>query len=38
MALVKHFEMLQAYQQGFAAASRIYKLSKRWPKEERCAS
>jgi four helix bundle protein len=35
MALVKHFRELRVYRQGFAAASRIYKLSKRWPKEER---
>jgi len=35
MALVKHFKELRVYQQGFAAAGRIYRLSKRWPKEER---
>ena len=35
MALVKHFKELRVYQQGFAAATRIYELSKRWPKEER---
>ncbi len=35
MALVKHFKELRVYQQAFAAASRIYKLSKDWPKEER---
>ena len=35
MALVKHFRELRVYKQGFAAASRIYELSKRWPKEER---
>gem|GEM_PF-2619746 len=38
MALVKHFQELRVYRQGFAAASRIYELSKRWPKEEQCAS
>ncbi|MCK4472949.1 MAG: four helix bundle protein, partial [Anaerolineae bacterium] len=35
MALVKHFKELRVYQQGFAAATRIYKLSRRWPAEER---
>jgi four helix bundle protein len=35
MALVKHFKELRVYKQGFAAASRIYELSKRWPREER---
>jgi four helix bundle protein len=35
MALVKHFKELRVYQQAFEAASRIYKLSKRWPVEER---
>jgi four helix bundle protein len=35
MALVKHYKELRVYQQGFAAATRIYKLSKRWPAEER---
>ena len=35
MALVKHFKELRVYQQAFAAASRIYKMSKGWPKEER---
>jgi len=35
MALVKHFKELRVYKQGFAAASRIYELSKHWPKEER---
>ena len=35
MALVKHFKELRVYRQGFAAASRIYELSKRCPKEER---
>lgn len=35
MALVKHFKELRVYQQGFAAASCIYELSKSWPKEER---
>jgi four helix bundle protein len=35
MALVKHFKELRVYQQGFAAASHIYELSKHWPKEER---
>ena len=35
MALVKHFKELRVYKQAFAAATRIYVLSKRWPKEER---
>jgi len=35
MALVKHFKELRVYRQGFAAAGRIYALSKGWPKEER---
>jgi four helix bundle protein len=35
MALVKHFRELPVYQQAFAAAMRIYELSKRWPAEER---
>ena len=35
MTLAKHFKELRVYKQGFAAASRIYKLSKHWPKEER---
>jgi len=35
MALVKHFNELRVYQQAFAAATRIYELSKGWPKEER---
>jgi four helix bundle protein len=35
MALVKHSKELRVYKQGFAAASRIYELSKHWPKEER---
>jgi len=35
MALVKHFKELRVYMQGFAAASRIYELSKHWPREER---
>jgi len=35
MALVKYFRELRVYQQGFAAASRIYGLSKHRPKEER---
>lgn len=35
MTLVKHFKELRVYQQAFAAARRIYRLSKRWPKEER---
>jgi hypothetical protein len=34
-ALVKHFKELRVYQQVFAAATRIYKSSKSWPKEER---
>jgi len=37
MALVKHFKELRVYQQAFEAARRIYRLSKRWPKEERFA-
>jgi len=35
MALVKHFRELRVYRQAFAAATRIYELSKCWPKEER---
>ncbi len=35
MALVKHFKELRVYQHAFAAATRIYRLSKRWPAEER---
>ena len=35
MVLVKHFKELRVYQKAFEAATRIYKLSKRWPKEER---
>jgi four helix bundle protein len=35
MPLVKHFRELRVYKRGFAAASRIYELSKHWPKEER---
>ncbi len=35
MALVKHYKELRVYQQAFAAASRIYRLSKHWPAEER---
>ena len=35
MALVKHFRELRVYKQAFEAATRIYELSKRWPKEER---
>jgi four helix bundle protein len=35
MALVRHFSELRVYQQAFEAASHIYKLSKRWPTEER---
>ena len=35
MALVKHFKELWVYKQAFAAARRIYRLSKRWPTEER---
>ena len=35
MALVTHFKELRVYKQAFAAASRIYTLSKHWPKEER---
>ena len=37
MGLVKHFKELRVYQQAFEAARRIYRLSKRWPKEERYA-
>jgi len=32
---VKHFKELRVYQQAFAATTRIYRLSKRWPAEER---
>jgi four helix bundle protein len=32
---LKHFKELRVYKQGFAAAARIYVLSKHWPKEER---
>jgi four helix bundle protein len=35
MGLVKHFKELRVYQQAFAGATRIYELSKRWPREER---
>ena len=35
MALVKHFNELRVYKQAFSAARQIYRLSKRWPKEER---
>jgi four helix bundle protein len=35
MTLVKHFKELRVYEQGFAAARQIYRLSKRWPAEER---
>ena len=35
MALVKHFRELRVYRQAFEAATRIYELSKGWPKEER---
>ena len=35
MALVKHFKELRVYQHAFAAATRICRLSKRWPAEER---
>jgi len=35
MVLVKHFKELRVYRQAFAAARRIYRLSKRWPTEER---
>ena len=34
MALVKHFKELRVYQQAFSAATSIYELSKRWPKDE----
>ena len=37
MALVKHFNELRVYKQAFAAAARIYELSKEWPEEERYA-
>lgn len=32
--LVKHFKELRVYRQAFVSATRIYKLSKRWPAEE----
>lgn len=35
MALVRYFGELRVYQQAFEAASHIYKMSKRWPTEER---
>ena len=35
MALVKHFKELRVYQQTFATATHIYRLSKRWPAEKR---
>ena len=35
MTLVKHFKELRVYEQAFSAASRVYELSKHWPKEER---
>lgn len=35
VALVKHFRDLRVYRQALEAASRIFKLSKAWPKEER---
>jgi four helix bundle protein len=35
MALVKHYKELRVHKQAFAAVSRIYTLSKHWPKEER---
>ena len=35
MALVEHFKELRVYEQAFEAATRIYELSKGWPKEER---
>ncbi|MGC9334390.1 MAG: four helix bundle protein [Anaerolineae bacterium] len=35
MAFVRHFKELRVYRQAFMAAWQIYRLSKRWPKEER---
>jgi len=35
MAIVKHLKELRVYRQAFAAAARIYDLSKGWPQEER---
>lgn len=33
--MVEHFRELRIHQQAFEAAQAIYRLSKRWPKEER---
>lgn len=33
--MAKHFRDLRVYQQAFAAAMRIFELSKSWPQEER---
>jgi four helix bundle protein len=33
--MVKHFRELRVYQDAFAAAMKIYQLSKSWPQEER---
>jgi len=35
MALVTHHKELRVYQQAFDAAMRVYRLSRRWPPEER---
>src|SRR5438477_5244539 len=35
MALVTHFKQLRVYQRAFAAAMRIFELSKAWPPEEK---
>lgn len=35
VTLVKHFRDLRVYRQALEAASRIFELSKAWPKEER---
>lgn len=35
--MVEHFRELRIHQQAFEAARTIYRLSKRWPKEERYA-
>lgn len=33
--IVTHFRQLRVYQEGFAAAMKIFNLSKSWPMEER---
>ncbi|MDQ3814989.1 MAG: four helix bundle protein [Armatimonadota bacterium] len=33
--MVKHFEELRAWQQGFEAAMKIFELSRQWPGDER---